>query len=653
MAVNSESRFFAVEPLTQKFVFVVAFAMACVAIANSMPNVWILPRIGPLPSEPLRAGILGASLLVAVLSNPFTSLLAARSERLRVVGVVVDATLVMVGLFAFYRYFVDTSAIEDGLFFFEPFHIVTALAGSACIIIACWRVWGAPLAVCGIVAIFYFYTGHYWPWLFETAPVEFIESAEDLWFNQNDGVLGNILGIMIYTVFPFVLLGVMLERTGGGRSLIKIAFHLTRRYRGGPAHAAIIASSLFGTMSGGAVTNVVGTGVITIPMIKRRGFSPAFAGGVEATASCGGQIMPPIMGSAALVMADFTGISYLTIIVAALVPALAYYASLFASVIFEARRLGVTAVPDADEGMEVAPQDFINLIMIIVPVTTVVLALASGLSPAGSGLMALFILIPLTFLNPEIRQNPLLIFVALSRGGQQFARLMMAIGVVGVIVAVLGATGLPNDFAQLAAKATDSWLFLTMLLAMASALLLGMGMPTLPAYLTIILIMGPSLQQFGLAVLTAHMFVFYYGVASSITPPVAIAAYAAASISGSPPLKTAVMAIRIGAVKFIIPFVFAYYPILLIVGESGAVFDVLSFTSIVSRLLLAIYLLSSAVSAFDMRQLPIWEIGLRIVLAGSVLHVEPTLHWPATFAALAFLAWHSRKFRRVQTKQAA
>ena len=269
-------------------------------------------------------------------------------------------------------------------------------------------------------------------------------------------MLGNILGIMIYTVFPFVLLGVLLERTGGGRSLIKIAFHLTRRYRGGPAHAAIIASSLFGTMSGGAVTNVMGTGVITIPMIKRRGFSPAFAGGVEATASCGGQIMPPIMGSAALVMADFTGIAYLTIIVAALVPALAYYASLFASVIFEARRLGVTAVPDADEGMEVAPQDFINLIMIIVPVTTVVLALASGLSPAGSGIMALFILIPLTFLNPEIRQNPLLIFVALSRGGQQFARLMMAIGVVGVIVAVLGATGLPNDFAQLAAKATGS-----------------------------------------------------------------------------------------------------------------------------------------------------------------------------------------------------
>ena len=158
--------------------------------------------------------------------------------------------------------------------------------------------------------------------------------------------------------------------------------------------------------------------------------------------------------------------------------------------------------------------------------------------------------------------------------------------------------------------------------------------------------MGPSLQQFGLAVLTAHMFVFYYGVASSITPPVAIAAYAAASISGSPPLKTAVMAIRIGVVKFVIPFVFAYYPILLIVKESGVAFDMLGFASIIIRLLLAIYLLSSAVSAFDVRQLPVWEIVVRIALAVSVLYVDPVLHWSSAFVALTFLAWHYVRFRR-------
>ena len=636
--------------VTGWIVFATALAMAGAALVNSLPSFWIIPRIGPLPVEALRAGIFAAAVIVVILSQPFTDLLVERSRKLLPVGLAIDAALLFGAGFAFWRYFVDTSAIEDGIFFFTPFHITTALIGSACIIIICWRVWGAPLSVCGIVVLVYFYTGEYWPWMFETAPVDFLESAEDLWFNQNDGVLGNILGILIFTVFPFVLLGAMLERTGGGRSLIKIAVHLTRRYRGGPAHAAILASSLFGTMSGGAVANVVATGVITIPMIKRRGFSASFAGGVEATASSGGQIMPPIMGAAALVMADFTGISYLIIIVAAIVPALAYYASLFMSVIFESRRLGVEAASDSEDQIAVDRQDIVNLVMVVAPVVTVVAALLKGFSPAGAGIIALFVLVPLTFLNREIRRNPLLIIAALSHGGYQFARLLISIGVVGIIVAVLGATGLPNDFAMLAAEAAGADLFMTLLLSMAAALLLGMGMPTLPAYLTIILIMGPSLQQFGLSILAAHLFVFYYGVASSIPPPVAIAAYAAASISGAPPLKTAVFAVRIGIVKFIIPFVFAYYPVLLIVKEAGVSFEWLSFLSIVARLFVAIYLLSSAFSAFDMRRLPIWEIAARISLAMLVLYTTSLVHWSASLAALVLLVWHHTRFREASSR---
>jgi TRAP-type uncharacterized transport system fused permease subunit len=322
-------------------------------------------------------------------------------------------------------------------------------------------------------------------------------------------------------------------------------------------------------------------------------------------------------------------------------------------VIFESRRLGVEAVPETDDDMAVDRQDVVNLVMVFVPVATVVAALLQGLSPAGSGIMALLVLLPLTFINPDIRRNPLLIIDAITSGGYQFARLLMAIGVVGVIVAVLGATGLPNSFAMLAAEAAGDQLFLTLLLSMIAALLLGMGMPTLPAYLTIILIMGPSLQQFGLAILTAHMFVFYYGVASSITPPVAIAAFAAASISGAPPLKTAVFSLRIGVVKFIIPFVFAYYPMLLIVEEAGAKFEWPGFLSILSRLFLAIYLLSSAVSAFDLRRLPIWEIFTRVALAFLVLVTMPLVHWPASLVALALLAWHYMQFREAPSSQPA
>ena len=626
--------------------FAVALAMTLTGIANSTPSFWFIPKLGPYPSEIIRPAILAASVFVVLVRTPISTVLATRWPALGRTAVIADIAVMAASLWVFWRYFTDVSEIETGLFDFTVVHPVIALTGCAIFIILCWRVWGAPLAVCGLLALAYFYTGHHWPWIFETAPVVLIDSAEDLWFNLNDGVLGTIMGILVFTVFPFVMLGVLLEQTGGGRSMIKIAFHLTRNFRGGPAHAAILASGLFGTMSGGAVTNVVATGVITIPMIKRRGFDAAFAGGVEATASSAGQIMPPIMGAAALVMADFTGISYLTIIVAALVPALAYYASLFASVVFEARRLGVEAVPDMDDDLAVGRQDIVNLIMVVLPVGVVIATLILGFSPAGAGMLAIYSIIPLSFFNPEVRRRPSLIVGALAKGGETFAQLLMAIGVVGIIVAVLGATGLPNDFAQVLNELGGARLMVMLTIAAIAALMLGMGMPTLPAYLTIILIMGPSLQNFGLSVLIGHLFVFYYGVASSITPPVAVAAYAAASISGAPPLKTAVYAVRIGLVKFIVPFVFAYYPVLLIVEESGVAFDLWAFLSAALRLLAAIYLIASATLAFDHRKLPAWEIGVRLLLSLGVLLLDPLIHWPAFFLALLFLSWHYARHAR-------
>ena len=624
--------------------FLVALFMALLGIANSSPKFWIVPTVGPFDSEWIRPVILGCSVFIVLAGKGFARHFAARDPARFRLGLAIDLALLAAAYWCFWRYYVDVSEIEEGLFDFELIHPIVSLTGAAVFIVICWKVWGAPLAICGIVALFYFFSGEYWPWIFRTAPIVFLDTSEDLWFNLNDGILGTLMGILIFTVFPFVLLGTMLEQMGGGRSLIKLAFHATRNFRGGPAHAAILASGLFGTMSGGAVTNVVATGVITIPMIKRRGFNAAFAGGVEATASSAGQIMPPIMGAAALVMADFTGLSYLTIIVAALVPALAYYASLFASVAFESRRLGVEAVPDMADDLAVVPQDFVNLAMILIPVAVVVFTLLRGFSPAGAGMMAMYSVIVLSFLNPEIRRDPFRIVRALVRGAETHASLLMAIGVVGIVVAVLGATGLPNDFAQLVGQATGTELFLTLAVAAVAALMLGMGMPTLPAYLTIILILGPSMQSLGLSVLTAHLFVFYFGVASSITPPVAVAAYAAASISGGAPLITSVYAMRIGLVKFVVPFIFAFYPVMLIVPESGAAFDYASFASIIFRMLAVIYLVSSSVIAFDRRRLPWWEIGARLALAVGVLMLDPAIHWPATAAALAWLGWHHVRF---------
>ncbi|MFP6735811.1 MAG: TRAP transporter fused permease subunit, partial [Rhodospirillales bacterium] len=521
IGINRRARFI------QYSIFIVAFVMAITGIVNSMPTYQIFPPFGPFPSVIIRPLILGASIYLVLASSPFSKAVASRWPDRKWMGWLIDIALLVAGWSVLWVYYTEQIAIErDGFTEFTMFHVTVSITAAIVFIVLSWKIWGSPLSVVSIVALFYFYTGEYWPWIFETAPLDLVYSAEDLWFNLNDGILGMIMGILIFTVFPFILLGTMLERTGGGRSMIKLAVHVTRGFRGGPAHAAIMASGLFGTMSGGAVTNVVATGVITIPMIKQRGFSPAFAGGVEATASSAGQIMPPIMGAAALVMADLTGIFYLTIIVAALIPALAYYASLFTSVAFEARRLGVEVGGEdlEREDLKVEGQDFINVIMIVVPIVIVVVSLIQGLSAAGAGMSAFFVIIPLSFLNPEVRTRPTIIIQALSHAGLTFGRLLMAIAVVGIIVAVLGATGLPQDFALLIDEVSGGSLFLTLFVTAFAALMLGMGMPTLPAYLTIVLILGPAMQGLGLTVLVAHLFVFYYGVASSITPPVAVAA---------------------------------------------------------------------------------------------------------------------------------
>lgn len=624
-------------------------AIALIGILNAMPQFGFLPRFGPFNHEWLRPGIFFLAVVAVVIKQPFTAWLKQKSPVLMLPGLLLDLVLIGLAGYAFYDYYIVLKALNEALFFFDIGHAYIALTGCLVILLLCWRIWGLALAVVGAVGLFYFYTGEYWPGLFKRAPLDFVNAtAESLWYNTANGVLGSLLGIVISTILPFILLGAVLESSGGGSSMIRIAFKLFKKSPGGPAHAAILASSMFGSVSGSAVANVVGTGVITIPMIRKRGFSPAFAGGVEATASTGGQIMPPIMGAAALVMADFTGVSYLTIIVAALIPALFYYGSLFVAVVYEARRLGDQLVQNHDADALIGEpnrQDYLNLLMVVVPILVIVLALVAGVSAPGSGILALFTLLPLSLiLNPDVRRAPLKLLLSLAEGGYNFAALLMCIGAVGIVVGVLGATGLPTDFAMVVSQSSDGNLFVSMLMAMGAALVLGMGMPTLPAYLTIILIMGPAMLSFGLEPLTAHMFVFYFGVASAITPPVAIAAFAAASISQSSPLKTSLEASRIGLVIFVIPFAFVYYPELLLVAEAGPAYGWHEVVSIFVRLSFAVLMFSSALARFDRYALSGTEITLRLAVGAGVLITGWQIHWAAFAIGLGVLLVHRYRF---------
>ena len=601
-----------------RVVGLLALTVTFYGLANVMPAIGDF-RLGPFPMEFFRATFFSLCLMAVGIDMMRTLPNKDNGVSFRRIALVI--TILMSTLFSLYAarsYYLVSIELDSAMFLFGTREAGIALGASAAILFFCWRIWGAPVAMLGLLSILYLLTGPYWPGPLKTISGDIYELlAQNLWYSLDTGILGATFSIVITTVFPFIILGAILAGVGAGESMIRIAFAVMKRTAGGPAHAAILASGLFGSVSGSAVANVVGTGVVTIPMIKRRGFSSNFAGAVEAAASTGGQIMPPIMGAAALVMADYVGVSYLTVVVAVLLPALAYYLSLFFMVMFEARRLGIK--PDAQAAGVSAPatQDYLNLLLIFVPLAAIVTLLVAGMSASGASLSAIALLLPLSLINPAVRSEPLKILYAFRAGGITFAQLLTAIAAVSIVISTLSATGVPVKFGVLMVSALEESKFVALLVVAGGCILLGMGMPTLPAYVTVAAIALPSMEALGMAPLAAHMFVFMIAVASTITPPVAIAAYAAASISGGKPIATAVSASRIGIMIFVIPFAFAYEPLLLTVSQAGADFTWSRYLMLVLQLTLSIYVLASALIRFDRVKLSWFQVVVRI--AGCVL----------------------------------
>jgi len=612
-----------------------AFALGVIALYSA--------GIGLIDPKLHRALGFALSLIVATIAARRRRESFSSGDKWPRINLVFDLLLIVLGLWAIGSFYFVQTEMETALYDVSSKDAYPALAGIFVFLCLCLRLWGWGLFCVGVFGVLYLLFGQDLPGILQHAGFSLKEVAEALWYNTNKGVFGSITNIVLSTVFIFIIFGVLLEGTGAGDTLLKFAFLLTRRTRGGPAHAAILASSMFGTMSGSTVANIVGTGTFTIPMIKKRGFSPTFAAGIEATASSGGQIMPPIMGAAALVMADLTGAGYLNVIVAALIPALFYYFSLFSAVTFESRRQGIQVQALATED-KITRVDIINSVLFIGPIVTVIACLLTGLSTSASGFYAVVVLLALSVINPEVRSNPMRLWNSFIKGAESGATLLIAIAAIGILVGSLDSTGLGLKLANVIGAIRGDSLFSALLVAMGGALVLGMGMPTLPAYLIIILVMGPAIQALGLSMLTAHMFVFYYGVASSLTPPVAIAAYAAAPIANANPLATSLMAFRLGMAKFIIPFVFAFYPTLLIVE----VFEPLEFVWIILRTCLCIWLFSSALAGFDRGKLNIIEILLRFCVAFACLSLSPWIHLPSVAIGLVLLAFsHHSYFRLV------
>ncbi|MDE0211949.1 MAG: TRAP transporter fused permease subunit [Boseongicola sp.] len=598
--------------------------------------------IGPFDPTIHRGIAVFVAVAAVLLSSPLHANIGGLSRYGTVLPWLVDLVLIGILAFSISRPIVLAEVLWTGIYDFTLTDRIAAILGSVVILEMTRRAIGLPLTLFGVLSIAYIAYGTELPWIFGHLGFSFDQIVQGLWFGS-DGVFGLPVGIGLNIVFIYIVFGTILEGSGAATVLLKLAAFSTGWLRGGAAHSAVVASGLFGTMSGSAVANVVGTGVFTIPMIKKRGFSGTYAGAVETAASTGGQIMPPIMGATAFFLAELTGTPYLQVAIAALVPALLYYGSLFASIAIEARRLGLEPIP-REERERMTREDWIRSTMFIVPIVVLILALLDGRSAAGAGFWAAVAATVMPFIvNPEIRANPARMLDAMSKGGIAGAQILMAAATIGILLAVFNMTGLGIRFSNIILTLGEGHLLLSLFFTMLGAIVLGMGLPSIAAYLIIVLIMGPALENLGIAMLVAHMFVFYFGVLSAITPPVALAAYAAAPIAGSRPLATGAVACRIALVAFFIPFVFAFHPSILLVLE----FDPTDFVWTVIRSVIAIWMLVTALGRFERLRLPYWSVALRLLSAIGTFYPNLWLQLIAIGLAVALVAHEYFRARSV------
>jgi TRAP transporter 4TM/12TM fusion protein len=488
-----------------------------------------------------------------------------------------------------------------------------------------YRFFGIPMLVILVVSAAYLLL----PPTLGAAGVGWQHAVENLWFST-DGVFGRPVEVVSRTVLVFIVFGAVLQQSGAGGVLLRIALAATGRFAGGPAHAAVAASALFGSLSGTAVANVVSTGVFTIPIIKKIGFKPSFAGGVEAAASTGGQIMPPVMGVVAFLMADITGIPYLKIIIAALIPSLMYYTSLFIVVFIEAKRLGVEALP-RKERVTLTRDDLIKSLALVIPLGVIIAVLMTGRTAQNAGfyaLIAAFVLCLVLF--PDFRR-PVKWWRALLDSGKTCAILMVVVSAIGFVIGVINMTGIGLMFAERVLSVASSNLWLALFFVMLSCLVMGMGVPTGAAYLMIAIVLGPVLQMLGLSLVAAHLFVVYFGVLSVVTPPVALAAFAAAPIAGANPMETGFEATRLAIAGFIIPFLFVIHPdLLLIVGD----LSVIGLIWAIFVFLVATWGIATGLGGWERRKLPLWQRVVRLLAA--LLLIVPGI--PSGLAGVGLLA---------------
>lgn len=503
------------------------------------------------------------------------------------------------------------------------------------------RTIGTAMAVITLFFTVYVFIGPWFPGL-AGHPGFGTDRLINTMFISTNGIFSDPIYIASTVLIMFLLFASILLRTGAGQFFIDFAFSLTGRIRGGPALASVLSSGMMGTITGNGVANATMTGPFTIPLMRKVGYSRNFAGGVEAVASQGGQIMPPIMGAAAFIMAEYTGIPFIQIAAYALVPAVLYFFMASVMIYLQARKQGL-------EGMskEQLP-NFWDVILkrgyLILPLVLIIGMMVQGYSPMRAGMWAIISLLLISLIRKETRLSFLKMLGAIETGIRNSIATVMACAGAGIITGSVIMTGLGTRFSRMAVDLSGGELLPMLLLIMVASIVLGMGMPTVSAYVILATVAVGSLTQIGVPVLAAHLFVFYFGIFSGITPPVAITSYITAGIAGGQPMQTSFQSLRIGVAAFLLPYMFIYNPTLLLEGDSLLTIILGITTATIGLVAFACFIQGHAVTHASL-----WQRLLFLTSAVLLVVLDPLTDaiGVVLFIGLLFIQWPNRKSKTI------
>ena len=475
------------------------------------------------------------------------------------------------------------------------------------------RVLGLSLPIIAGVFLIYAFWGPYFPGMLAHRGYGMTRIINQMYLTA-EGIFGPILGVSSTFVVLFIFFGAFLEVTKTGQFFLDLSSSIFGYVRGGPAKAAVVGSAFFGSISGSAAANVVGTGSLTIPLMKKTGYSAPFAGAVEALASSGGQIMPPVMGAAAFLMVEFLELPYKTIMLAAAIPALLYFFSIFMAVDFRAAHKGIQGL-----SKEQIPNLLVTLkngAHLFTPVLVLIYFLAVKMSsPMKSAVYAIFSALIVACFRKWTRPTLSDVINAMDKGARSSLTIIPVLAIAGVIIGVVNLTGLGLRLSSILVALSGGHLFFLLLLTMVASIILGMGLPTVGCYIILVVLAAPALIQAGVTPIAAHFFVFYFGIISGITPPVAAVAYVAAGIARSNPVTTAIVSCKLGLVAFLLPYIFVYEPAMLLVGSTARTI------SITISATIGIVALAAAFEGFMLRELSWPERIVLFITAG--LTIDP------------------------------